>query len=107
VPLSPGIRRIFEGVPERVARSLIGGRSVRVALDGGALYIFARNFEEMILVEPRISPGGEPRLAYAVRDRTALADLLDRRLGIPKRKEPNGEYRRSKPRRLGRAGSIA
>jgi len=107
VPLSTGIRKIFEGVPERVVRRLVDGQSVRVTLIEGALYIFARNFEEMILVEPRIRPGGELRLAYAVRDRAALADLLDRRLGMPKRKEPNGEYRHAKARRPSRAGRPA
>ena len=106
MPLSPGIRKIFEDVPERLVRRLMGGQSVRVALVEGALYIFARNFEEMILVEPRIRPGGELRLAYAVRDRAALADMLDH-LGGPKRKEPTHAYRRAKPRRLGRVGSIA
>lgn len=106
MPLSISIREIFEDVPERVAKRLIGGQSVRVALVENAIYIIARNYEEMIRVEPRTGPGGEVRLAYAVRDRTALADLLDR-LGMPKRKEPNGEYRRAGPRRQRRVGTIA
>jgi hypothetical protein len=105
VPLSAGIRKLFEGIPKTRAKRILAGRTVRVVPAGDALYIVGRSIEEMILVEPRIRPGGKLYLAYALRDGDALADRLDHP-GCSRR-EPTHGYRRAKPRRLGRAGSLA
>ena len=103
--LSPDIHALFEGVPLSRIKRIIAGQPVRLVLMEGKLFILARNFEEMILVEPRIRPGGDLYLTYGLRDDVALADHL----GRPgcRGKEPTHGYRRAKPRRLGRAGSVA
>ena len=103
--LSPDIHSLFEDVTLSRIKKIIAGQPVRLVPMEGELFILARNFEQMILVEPRIRPGGELYITYGLRDDVALADYLGR-LGCS-RKEPTHGYRRSKPRRLGRAGSVA
>lgn len=103
--LSPDIHSLFEDVSLSVIKRIIAGQPVRVVPMGGEVFILARNFEQMILVEPRIRPGGELYITYGLRDDAALADYLDR-LGMS-RKEPTHEFRRGKPRRLGRTGTLA
>ena len=103
--LSPDIQSLFEDVSLSVIKRIIAGQPVRVVPMEGEVFILARNFEQMVLVEPRIRPGGELYVTYGLRDDAALADYLGR-LGCS-RKEPTHGYRRAKPRRLGRVGSIA
>ena len=98
MPRSPGIRKLFEDVNEATVKRLVAGRAVRVLLVEDALYILTRSFEEVILVEPRIRPGGHLCLTYALRDERRLADRLAR-----SRKDRKHECRRGKLRRLGRA----
>ncbi len=103
--LSPDIHSLFEDVPLSVIKRITAHEAVRVIPMEGELFILAKNFEQMILVEPRIRPGGELYVTYGLRDDAALADYLGR-LGCQE-KEPTHGYRRAKPRRLGRAGSVA
>jgi len=105
VALSPDIQSLFEDVSLSKVKRIIAGSSVRVVPMESGIFILARNFEEMILVEPRIRPGGDMYVTYGLRDDAALADYLDR-LGMS-RKEPTHEFRRGKPRRLGRTGTLA
>jgi hypothetical protein len=106
MPLSAGIRKAFDNVPlSRVRRILAGGAVCAVPAED-ALYLFARNFEEMILVEPRFRPGGKVALTYALRDDAALADVLGR-LAMPTGKSPKQGNRRGHRRRLGRARGPA
>jgi hypothetical protein len=105
VALSPDIHSIFEDVSLSNIKRIIASQPVRVVPMEGEVFILARNFEQMILVEPRIRPGGELYVTYGLRDDAALADYLGR-LGCGG-KEPTHGYRRAKARRPGRAGSIA
>lgn len=104
VPL-PDTRLIFEDIQLQTVKRVIGGKPVRVVPLEKELIICARNFEEMILVEPRILRGGGLELGYSLRDPALLAEWLD--LFWKGAKEPKYEYRRSNPRRPGRAGSVA
>jgi hypothetical protein len=105
VALSPDIHSLFEDVPLSRIKRIIAGQPVRLVPMEGELFILVRNFEQMILVEPRIRPGGDLYITYGLRDDVALADYLGR-LGCS-RKEPTHDYRRSRSRRLGRAGTVA
>ncbi len=101
----PDTRLIFEEIQLRTVKRVIGGKPVRLVPLEKELLICARNFEEMILVEPRIRRGGGLELGYSLRDPALLAEWLDLLRKSPK--EEKHEYRRGKPRRLGRAGSVA
>ena len=101
----PDIRVIFEDIDLRTVKRVIAGKPVRVVLLGNELFICARNYEELILVEPRIRKGGRLELAYALRDPALLAERLDV-LKKP-RKEAKTDYRSAQPRRLGRTGTRA
>jgi len=106
MPCSPGIRKIFETVSESVVKRILAGRSVRVVPVEGTLYLFARGCEELILVEPRVRPGGALELVYALRNDEALAKEVAR-TGMSKKERLTPEYRRATPRRAGKNGSVA
>ena len=104
--LLPDSRAIFLGVTLATVKRILAGKSARVVPLGGELLICARNFEELILVEPAIRKDGSLALGYALRDPQALADRLDL-LRKPVKEQKKVDYRTGKPRRLGRAGKIA
>ena len=99
-------RLLFLEVTPATVRRILANQDVRVVPHGEELLICARNFEELILVEPSIRKDGSVGLGYALRDPAALADRLD----LPKKpvkEQKKYDYRAGKPRRLGRAGKIA
>jgi hypothetical protein len=103
--LLPDTRLIFEDIQLETVKRVIGGKPVRVIPLERELIICARNFEEMILVEPHFRKGGGLEMGYSLRDPALLAEWLD--LLKTSRKEEKHDYRRGKPRRLGRAGTPA
>jgi hypothetical protein len=104
--LLPDSRSIFLDVTLATVKRILAGAPVRVIPLGEELLICARNFEELILVEPRVRKDGSLGLGYALRDPQALADRLDL-LRKPVKEQKKYDYRAGKPRRLGRAGKIA
>jgi hypothetical protein len=104
--LLPDTRSIFLDVTLATVKRILAGKPVRVVSLGDELLICARNFEELILVEPTIRKDGSLGLGYALRDPQALAERLDL-LRKPMKEQKKHDYRAGKPRRLGRAGKIA
>lgn len=104
--LLPDSRSIFLDVTLATVKRILAGAPVRVVPFGEELLICARNFQELILVEPSIRKDGSLGLGYALRDPVALADRLDL-LRKPVKEQKKYNYRTGKPRRLGRAGKIA
>jgi hypothetical protein len=104
--LLPDSRSIFLEVTLATVKRILAGAPVRVVPLGEELLICARNFQELILVEPRVRKDGSLGLGYALRDPEALADRLDL-LRKPVKEQQKVDYRAGKPRRLGRAGKIA
>jgi hypothetical protein len=104
--LLPESRSIFLNVTLATVKRILASSPVRVVPLGEELLICARNFEELILVEPRVRKDGSIGLGYALRDPQALADRLDL-LRKPVKEKKKDDYRTGKPRRLGRAGKIA
>jgi hypothetical protein len=99
-------RSLFLEVKLATVKRILAGRPVRVVPLGEELLLCARNYQELILVEPRIRKDGSLGLGYALRDPIALADRLDL-LRVPAMEEKKYDYRAGKPRRLGWAGKIA
>ncbi len=104
--LLPGTRSIFLDVTLATVKRILAGKPVRVVSLGDELLICARNFEELILVEPTIRKDRSLGLGYALRDPQALVEKLDL-LRKPVKEQKKYDYRAGKPRRLGRAGKSA
>ncbi len=104
--LLPATRAIFLEVTLATVKRILAGRPARIIPLRGELLICARDFEELILVEPTIRKDGSLGLGYALRDPQALADRLDL-LRKPVKEQKKYDYRKGQPRRLGRAGRIA
>ena len=104
--LLPEARSLFLGVTPATVKRILAGAPVRVVSLGDELLLSARNFQELILVEPRIRKDGSLGLGYALRDPDALADRLDL-LRLPVKEQKKDDYRAGKPRRLRRTGKSA
>jgi len=104
--LLPASRAIFQEVTMATVKRILAGKPARIVALGGQLLICARNFEELILVEPTIRKDGSVGLGYALRDPEALAQRLEL-LRNPVKEQKKYDYRAGKPRRLGRAGKSA
>jgi len=104
--LLPDSRSIFLDVTLATVKRILAGKPARIIPLGGELLICARNFEELILVEPSFLKDGSLGLGYALRDPEALAERLDL-LRKPMKELQKYDYRTGQPRRLGRAGRSA
>lgn len=104
--LLPASRAVFLDVTLATVKRILDGKPARVVPLGGELFLCARDFREMVLVEPIIREDGSLGLGYALRDPEALAArlLLPRKLVKEQKKY---DYRVGKHRRSGRAGKIA
>ena len=67
---------LFDAISFPVARGVLGARPARVLLFEHSVLVCARNFHELLRIEPGRRPGGEMGLLYSLRSPVALARRL-------------------------------
>jgi hypothetical protein len=106
MPQLPDVRSLFDDISLPTVKRVIAKTPVRVLCLPGEILIFARNYQELIRVEPRFRKGGGLEMGYSLRDPQVAAYWLDL-LRKPVKEQKKYDYRAGQPRRLGRAGRIA
>jgi hypothetical protein len=102
MPQVPDLRSIFEELSLPTVKRVIATAPVRVLCLPGEIFIFARNYQELIRVAPRFRKGGGLELGYTLRDPEVAAYWLE--LLRKPRKESKLEYRSAIGRRPSRTG---